>query len=106
MTQHPVGTIARIHVSDGPVDSWPLAERTARGWQSGVMFYPLEKVVDVETTFARVVDGATAADALYELRVNATSHRSAMSDEGFDAALAAVIAADRVARTSDDSGAT
>lgn len=47
------GTIARIQVDDGPLQSWPLAERVTRGWQSGVNFYPDDKVVKIEAIYVR-----------------------------------------------------
>jgi hypothetical protein len=66
-----VNTVFRIHVTDGPTDSWPIAERTARGWQSGEMFYPDESVVEVLHGYNLALRSLTAVEAVQ--LVNETS---------------------------------
>jgi hypothetical protein len=48
-----VGTIARIHVDEGDLQSWPVAEKVTRGWQSGKHFYPDDLVAEVQTVYVR-----------------------------------------------------
>jgi hypothetical protein len=51
----PAGTVARIKVEDGPLTSWPYAEKLprGRGWQSGAIHYPESQVASMEAIFER-----------------------------------------------------
>jgi hypothetical protein len=87
MTNAERGTIARIHVSDGPLDAWPIAERIIRGWQSGAIFYPDENVVGVEAVYRRVTKRSLRKRAKAQLEVLAWLHTHGVDAEQLDMAL-------------------
>jgi hypothetical protein len=54
--------LARIRVENGSTTSWPIAERVARGWQSGVMFYPDETVAEVVRLYVQTEPAYTVSE--------------------------------------------
>lgn len=84
---HVNGTIARIRVEEGSLTSWPVAEKVTRGWQSGVMFYPDEKVTEVLTTYVRAGKVTKRFRAEAQREVLAWLHERGVNAEQLDMAV-------------------
>lgn len=91
--QVPEGTVARIRVERGATTEFPVAEKVADGWQTGVHFYPDESVTEVTGIYvwhprevhAAVLDSATEeAIARYDGDVDRETG-AAVDDWGYSA---------------------